>query len=998
MSLRQLTTVVVLSVFSLALPATALADAPTAPGASSAPAAQTKETTATITLNGVVDGATVECSLDSSDYSVAACGFGDVPNQVVLTGLADGVHALSVRQSVTPGEYSAPLTVSWRVDTTGPDAPSVLTPGDGQTTGSSFDLNLLFEAGARLQCKLDPDPSADWENCPGIGDGTTYTVGWNTYLHWGETPNDPAWASGVSSADGSDCTGGYSQNRHVCWLAMVGSGGSQTTAKDLLGGGDPDGCSSTTSFLSGRQLVLGSLFGMSGDLDADLPNYNRFNLDCTATNTQVSGHLTGLSAGSHTLLVRAIDSLGNAGSEASVNWSVANNSAQSQADADGNVFINADVLEFGAKANGSFGTEGVTPAGFHERTENRAGPDGRSNGLGFVAPANPVTKDWSNPLGDFFTPGGPYEGWRLSANGQVAANHNDSTTITGAWDEVDSGDHSVTWRSTSSWQGLDVVMNYSTPGTDQLIQGTVTITNSSDEPVTGVAFARGVDPDNCVMDRRESNPSSINPYDTTNTIFSQWGVDDAAISVITAAASCNNETLLSLSSSDTGSRVGIARGEDWASDGDPLALLADNGDSYAVTPGEVVAEDADINIAIPTNPGLNNVLTPGVSVTLHFTYSLSRPALTSLGVSEQAPPRLTARPPAFSSSQSAVFNFEGSDSAVGFECRVDASAWMGCPSPFEVTDLADGPHQVSLREVDAGSNKGPTTVVNWTVDTEAPVAPQLSGGSVGDTTSTASTVTITGESNAVFSCSMDGGDFAPCSSPVELRDLTLGDHTLQVKQTDRAGNTSSTAGVAWKVVLKPEPPVIKGAPYVATQSAFLNLRIATDEGTTVSCSIDEGLFSPCGTLVLQPGPREYAFNLTNLNVGEHSLAVRASTAGGILSDVASVSWRVGLTTSPLVFGKAPTVTTTKNSGRWTVKLNVSSGADRRPASQPLTVQLATDPSKPADNLTPPKTATYGGKVVKYAATFIWNGKVKPRWLRVGNRAGRWSNWQAIASK
>jgi hypothetical protein len=42
-----------------------------------------------------------------------------------------------------------------------------------------------------------------------------------------------------------------------------------------------------------------------------------------------------------------------------------------------------------------------------------------------------------------------------------------------------------------------------------------------------------------------------------------------------------------------------------------------------------------------------------------------------------------------------------------------------------------------------------------------------------------------------FQCSLDGGPFAPCTSPFSAR-LRRGAHTLRVRATDAAGNTDGT--------------------------------------------------------------------------------------------------------------------------------------------------------------------------------------------------------------
>jgi WD40 repeat protein len=54
------------------------------------------------------------------------------------------------------------------------------------------------------------------------------------------------------------------------------------------------------------------------------------------------------------------------------------------------------------------------------------------------------------------------------------------------------------------------------------------------------------------------------------------------------------------------------------------------------------------------------------------------------------------------------------------------------------------------------------------------------------------------ESNATYSCALDGSDFRFCTNPVKFN-IEPGPHTLQVKATDTAGNTGPTTGFSWTV-------------------------------------------------------------------------------------------------------------------------------------------------------------------------------------------------------
>jgi hypothetical protein len=52
--------------------------------------------------------------------------------------------------------------------------------------------------------------------------------------------------------------------------------------------------------------------------------------------------------------------------------------------------------------------------------------------------------------------------------------------------------------------------------------------------------------------------------------------------------------------------------------------------------------------------------------------------------------------------------------------------------------------------------------------------------------------TLTSESGAAFSCSLDGGAFASCATGVSYPGLGDGEHVLVVRATDAAGNSSTT--------------------------------------------------------------------------------------------------------------------------------------------------------------------------------------------------------------
>jgi hypothetical protein len=156
-----------------------------------------------------------------------------------------------------------------------------------------------------------------------------------------------------------------------------------------------------------------------------------------------------------------------------------------------------------------------------------------------------------------------------------------------------------------------------------------------------------------------------------------------------------------------------------------------------------------------------------------------------------------------------TFTFSGENGA-SFECRVDDGDYAACTSPQVVTstvpsDPSATVHRTfSVRQVDAAGNRSAEITREWTYerldDTEAPAAPVVSGIPTAPTVRTTATVTITGEDNATFKCSLDGAAYAVCASPVQLTGLAIGDHVLLVTQTDQAGNTSPAASAEWTVL------------------------------------------------------------------------------------------------------------------------------------------------------------------------------------------------------
>jgi hypothetical protein len=87
---------------------------------------------------------------------------------------------------------------------------------------------------------------------------------------------------------------------------------------------------------------------------------------------------------------------------------------------------------------------------------------------------------------------------------------------------------------------------------------------------------------------------------------------------------------------------------------------------------------------------------------------------------------------------------------------------------------------------------GTTAVIVLTRDT---TPPQTRSGTADVSTygSVASFDFSSSEEDSTFECSLDGSDWAACESPYELQEVAAGEHALEVRATDAAGNLDTSA-------------------------------------------------------------------------------------------------------------------------------------------------------------------------------------------------------------
>jgi Ca2+-binding RTX toxin-like protein len=262
---------------------------------------------------------------------------------------------------------------------------------------------------------------------------------------------------------------------------------------------------------------------------------------------------------------------------------------------------------------------------------------------------------------------------------------------------------------------------------------------------------------------------------------------------------------------------------------------------------------------------------------------------------------ITGGSPEVGNSTTGTATFTVSESPATTQCSIDGGPWVPCTSPVSYPGLTDGDHTISVRAMDAAQNTGPAATRTFTVDTVGPVV-TITAGPTGTVVSTNALIAFSSDDvDADAECRIDGGAWAPCTSPVAFANLGNGTHTVDVRATDRAGNTGPTAQRSWVVeTLEPETS-ITSAPPVLTNSADATIEFVSNvPGATFECSLDGAPFSACTS------PR----TLSGLSDGAHELSVRA-VADGLTDPTPAVTvWTVDTIAPSLSVTAAPSGTTT----------------------------------------------------------------------------------------
>ena len=807
---------------------------------SSGPANPTNQTGATFSFTSTEAGSTFECSLDGAAFALCT-------SPKSYSGLTAGAHTFQVRATDPVGNTDAtPASFGWTIDLTAPD--TTITSGPSSPTNAttaSFSFTST-EAGSSFQCSLDGGAFA---SCTTPKSYSGLTAGAHTFQ---VRATDPA-----GNTDPTPASHGWTID---------------TSAPDTtITSGPLSPTNATTASFSFTASEAGSTFECRVDGGAFAA--------CTAPKTY-----SGLTAGSHTFEVRAVDTAANVDpTPASFTWTVD--------------LAAPDTTVTAGPANPT----NQTSATF-SFTSTEAGStfQCRLDGAAFAACTSPRS---------------------YSALGEGA--HTFEVRATDPAGNTDATPASFSWTVDTSAPDTTITSGPPSPTSSTTASFSFTSTEAGSSfqcSLDGGAFAACTSPKSYggladgahTMQVRATDPAGNT--DPAPGSFG-WTVDTAApdTTIASGPASPTNATTASFSftSTEAGSTF------ECRLDGAAFAACTSPKSYSGLTAGSHIFDVRALDAAGNPDP------TPA---SLTWTVDLTAPDTS-----------VTSGPSTPTGQTSATFSFTATEAGSTFECSLDGAAFALCTSPKSYSGLGDGAHAFQVRATDPAGNTDATPAsFGWTVDTAAPETTITSHPADPTNLGGASFAFVSDDPSATFQCRLDGASFAACTSPKVYTGLAAGSHAFEVRALDTAGNPDPTpAAFAWTVDTTPPDTSLISTPANPTNQTSASFSFASEPGATFECNLDGAGYTGCAS----------PFGLSGLAAGSHTFQVRATDAAGNVDPTpASHTWTVDLAAPETAIGGGPAGATSSTAATFDFSANEAGstfecrldGAAFAPCSSPKT--------------------------------------------------------------
>jgi large repetitive protein len=797
---------------------------------SSGPANPTNQTSATFAFTATEAGSSFECRLDGVAFAPCSSG-------ASYAGLAAGSHTFEVRATDPAGNTDpSPAAHTWTIDLVVPDTTITSAPANPTNQTSATFAFTATEAGSTFECRVD---GAAFTSCTSSKTYTGIAAGPHTFEvratdPAGNTDPSPAshdWTIDTASPDTSISSGPASPTNQTAATFAFGGTETPVTFECRLDGASFAPCASPKSY-------------------------------------------SGLTAGTHTFDVRAVDSAGNVDpTPASHAWTVDLAAPDTT--------ITSGPATPTNQTSASFAFSATEPGSTFECRLDGVAFTPCTSGesyTGLAAGAHTFDVRATDPAGNTDqTPAS--HGWTVDAappETAITGAPADPTNLTTAVFSFSSDDAGATFECR--------------------LDGAAYAACTSSKTYT--ALAAGF---HTFEVRALDTAGNADPSPAIHT----WTIDTTApdTTIVSGPNDPTNQTDASFAF--TGSEAGAAFECNldfggWAPCTSPKAYtgLAAASHTFQVR---------------ATDPAGNTDPTPA-----------GRTWVVDTNAPETA---LGSAPPAATSATSATFTFSANEGGSSFECRLDGASFAPCTSPATYSTLPEGSHAFEVRATDPAGNTDATPAVhNWTVDLTAPAAPVVVSPADGTHTSSG-TILLSGSAEPsstveVFEGAASRGTTNTTvggSWSTTLTGVADGSHTYTAKATDAAGNTSAASNAVTVVVDTAAPNTTIGTgPLGATKNTTASFTFSADDaGATFECSLDGAGFTGCTS------PRTY----TGLAEGGHTFEVRATDGAGNTDPTpATRSWTVDLT------APAPPVITSPADGSTMGSANVTVSGTAEPGS------------------------------------------------------------------
>ena len=826
---------------------------PAAPSVSG-PSGPSADRAPTFTIAGE-PGGSYSCTLANPDGSTmpVACSAGDV----TLTLTSDGTYTLSVTQTDAAGNTSSAGTASYVLDATGPAAPSVTGPS-GPSADRTPTFTITGEPGGSYSCTVagpggtSPVPCSAGDVTLSLGaDGTyTLTVSQTDDLGNMGTATTRTYLLDTTAPAGPSVTGptGPSADRTPTFTISGEPGGSFSCTVTA-----PDGSTST--------VVCGS-----GDVTLSLGADGIYTLK--VTQTDAAGNTSSARTRTYLLDTTAPAGPGVTGptgpsADRTPTFTISGEPGGSFSctvtapdGATSTVVCAAGDVTLSLGADGTY-TLSVTQT---DAAGNTSSATTRTYLLDTTAPAGPGVTGPTGPSADrtpTFTisgePGGSFNCTVTAPDGST------STVVCGSGDVTLSlgADGIYTLKVTQT----DAAGNTSSATTRTYLLDTTAPAGPGVTGPTGPSadrtptFTISGEPGgsfSCTVTAPDGSTSTVvcGSGDVTLSLGAD-GIYTLKITQTDAAGNTSTVTSRTYVLDTTGpAGPGVTGPTGPSADRTPtFTISGEAGGSYSCTltatdgsSSSVACSAGDVTLSL----GADGSYTLSVTQTDAAGNASSATTRTyALDTTAPAGPAVTG-PSGPSSDKTPTFTISGEPGG-SYSCTVTApngsSSAVACSAGDLTLSLgADGTYTLNVTQTDAAGNTSSATTRTYVLDTTAPVGPAVTGPS-GPSSDKTPTFTISGEPGGSYSCTVTAPNGSSSAVACSAGDLTLslgadGTYTLNVTETDAAGNTSSTVTSRTYVLdtTAPTGPGVTG-PTGPSSDKTPTFTISGEPGGSYSCTL-----------------------------------------------------------------------------------------------------------------------------------------------------------------